>query len=256
MKQQHQRTLQALFAHPIQHNLRLAAVESLLLHLGASLEQMGDHRRRIQLGSGEVLVLHGASGLQHPFLDEEGILRLRRWLQQAGISPEQPQPPEAQQRGDQARRLLIQLDHGGARLWWLEGDDVHAAELKPHGLWSSGQRLSHRHDRDIAGQRAPLDHAYLEQLCTAVGQADRVLLLGHGHGQSDLRQLLMRHLQHHHPQWLERLDTETVDERACSDGELLALARQHFGNQPHRPLLKVPGQEQREAGPRPEPRNP
>ena len=124
MKQQHQRTLQALFAHPIQHNLRLAAVESLLLHLGASLEPMGDHRLRIQLGSGEVLVLHGASGLQHPFLDEEGILRLRRWLQQAGISPEQPQPPEVQQRGDQARRLLrLRLENVLAELAGGDGAD-------------------------------------------------------------------------------------------------------------------------------------
>ena len=36
MKHQHQRTLQALFDHPIQHNLRTDAVEALLEQLGAS----------------------------------------------------------------------------------------------------------------------------------------------------------------------------------------------------------------------------
>ena len=251
MKQQHQRTLQALFTHPIEHNLRLGAVEALLLHLGATTERLSDHRLRLQLSDGEPLVLHTAAGLRHPYLDEEGILRIRRWLQRAGISPEHPQPPVAEARGEQARRLLIQLDHGGARLWWLEGEAVESAELRPHGLWSSGQRLSHRHDRDIAGQRAPLDHDYLEALSGAVATAERVLLLGHGHGQSDLRHLLHGHLQQHHPHLLDRLELDHVDERACSEGELLAIARTHFGNRPHRPLLQIPGQERREAGERP-----
>ena len=38
-----------------------------------------------------------------------------------------------------------------------------------------------------------------------------------------------------------------VDDRALSEAELLALARRHFGNQPHRPPLATPGQERREA---------
>lgn len=100
-----------------------------------------------------MLFLRAASGPQRTHLDGEGILRLRHWLQQAGITPDHPDAITTQAaRGDQARRLLIHLDHKGARLWWLEGEEIHRAELIPHGLWSCGQRLSHRHDRDIAGQ--------------------------------------------------------------------------------------------------------
>jgi hypothetical protein len=237
MKEQHQRTLQALFAHPIAQNLRLAAVEALLVHLGASVERISDHRLRIQLADGDLLMLQGPSGLDHPHLDPDAILRLRRWLQNAGITPEHPTPPRPAPRGEQARRLVIQLDHTAAHLWWLEGESVERAELKPHGLWGAGQRLSHRHDRDIAGQRAPLDHTFLAQISEAVGQADRVLLIGHGHGQSDLRQQLQEHLQRHHPSWLARLDSLATDDRACSEGELLAQARAHFGNAPHRHQL-------------------
>ncbi|MDA0215689.1 MAG: hypothetical protein O3B32_01160 [Cyanobacteria bacterium] len=103
-----------------------------------------------------MLFLRAASGPQRTHLDGEGILRLRHWLQQAGITPDHPDPITTQAaRGDQARRLLIHLDHKGARLWWLEGEEIHRAELIPHGLWRCGQRLSNRHDRDIAGQRAP-----------------------------------------------------------------------------------------------------
>jgi hypothetical protein len=39
----------------------------------------------------------------------------------------------------------------------------------------------------------------------------------------------------------------TVDDSAMSEAELLALAREHFGNQPHRRPLAAPGQERREA---------
>ena len=234
MKEKHHRTLQALYAHPIAHNLRLAEVEALLVQLGASVERISDHRLRIQLADGDLLMLHGPSGKDHPYLDPDAILRLRRWLQDAGITPEEATPPQPSPHGEQARRLVIQLDHTAAHLWWLAGETVERSELRPHGLWSSGQRLSHRHDRDIAGQRAPLDHAFLEQISEAVGQADRVVLFGHGHGQSDLRQQLQEHLLRHHPIWLERLEIVPIDDRACSEGELLAQARLHFGNAPHR----------------------
>lgn len=252
MKHQHAKTLQALFAHPLQHNLRMSAVEALLVHLDATVEHLSEHRLRVQLGHGETLVLHAGAGLQHPYLNDEGVLRLRRFLQNAGISPDQLQDVEPSPRGEQARRLVIHLDHRQARLWWLEGETTRRSDLQPHGLWSSGQRLSHRHDRDIAGQRAPLDHTYLEELSQAIAGADRVLLLGHGHGQSDLRQQLQAHLSSHHPALLDRVDALSLDDTACSDAELLAQARRFYGNAPHRRHLQIPGQEWREAGERPE----
>ncbi len=85
---------------------------------------------------------------------------------------------------------MIHLDHRGAQLWWIQGDDVYSSTMHPHGLWSSHQQLSHRHDRDVAGQRTPLDFEFLNQLSQAVLEADRVLLIGRGHGESDLCQVL------------------------------------------------------------------
>jgi len=188
MKRQHRQTLQALYAHPLQHGLRCSLVEGMLLSLGAEVERLSDHR------------------------------------------------------------LQVRLDHRGADLWHLVGEAVEQAELEPHGLWGGDQNLSHRHERDIAGQCAPLDHAYLEGLSDAIAQADAVLLLGHGHGQADVRQLLVAHLRRHHPQLLQRIvGVVTVDDSALSEAELLALAREHFGNQPHRRPLATPGQERREA---------
>lgn len=242
MKQQHAHTLQALFQHPLKHDLRMSDVEALLLHLEASVEHLADHRLKLQLRSGETMVLHAAGGVHHPFLDADGVLRLRRFLEQAGITPEHPDVPEPHPRGDQAKRLVIHLDHRGARLWWLKGDAVDTYTLQPHGLWGTHQRLSHRHDRDMAGQRAPVDYDYLNQLSEAVLQADRVLLLGHGHGQSDLRELLKEQIKKHHPGAEECLETTNIDDTAFSEAELLATAYRHFANESHRREMHVPGQ--------------
>ena len=250
MKAKHEHILQAIFSHPIQHNLRVSDIEALLLHLGASLELCSDHRLKIQLASGERLILHGASGQHHSHLDEESILRLRRFLQQAGLTPEHHDPGSQGVHGDQAKRLVLHLDHHRARLWWLEGQDIRQSDLEPEELWGSGQHLSHRHDRDISGQRAPLDYAYLHALEQAIANADRVVLLGHGHGQSDLRQVLRDHLEQHRPELLSRLEDLTLDDTARSDAELVAAAKAHLGNLPHRPVLRIPGQEIREPADR------
>lgn len=199
-----------------------------MLHLDAQVEHLSNHRLKLQLKSSEPLVLHGAAGLHHPFLDEDGVMRLRRFLEKAGITPEHPEPVEPQAREDKSKRLVIHLDHRGARLWWLEGNSIETTTLQPHGLWSSHQRLTHRHDRDIAGQRAPLDHEYLNQLSGAVMDSDRVLLIGHGHGQSDMRRLLQKYILEKHPDQAGRIDIATINKTESTDNEILAMARAHY----------------------------
>lgn len=258
MAHRHQRTLDALFAHPIRRNLPLQDVEALLRQLGADVQRLDEHRLQCRWEGGDCQVLHAAPGEGH-HLDGEGVLHLRQFLLQACRTPNHPLagtdvlPSVAAPRvapqplADTPRRLVLQLDHHAARLWWLKDDGLDAARLEPHGVWSSGQRLIHRHDRDLAGQRAPLDFDYLNQLAAAVLEADRVLLLGHGHGRSDMRQLLRDHLSRHHPEALERLETLPLDDAACSEAELLALARAHFGQPPARHRLRSPGLETKPA---------
>jgi hypothetical protein len=208
----------------------MSDVEAMLHHLNAQVEHLTDHRLKLQLTSGETIVLYAASGLHHAVLDQDGVMRLRRFLKRAGITPEHPEPPEQHARGDQAKRLVIHLDHRGARLWRLIGNEMKTSTLEPHGLWSTHQRLTNRHDRDVAGQKAPLDYKYLHQLTEAVTEADRVLLLGHGQGQSDLRQLLTKYINQHHQELSERLEVTHIDDTAHSDRELLAIASNYFSN--------------------------
>lgn len=240
------RTLQAIFAHPLAHGVHGREVEQLCRALGAEVEPLADHRLRIRMPSGAETWIRIGSGVHHPDLDAEALLRVRRLLQEAGVSPEHPQAEGAVLRGDQSRRLVLVIDHAATRAYRLEGETVKHAELRPHGVWGSGERLSHRHDRDLAGQRAPLDADYLRRLTALIADADAVLLIGHGSGESDVRQHLLGYLERHRHDLRERIVASVrLDSGGLSDRAVLAEARRHFGNPPRRRPVQGPGQEHR-----------
>jgi len=86
--------------------------------------------------------------------------------------------------------------------------------------------------------------ATLARITAAMAEADAVLLLGHGSGESDMRSVLLDYLQTHRRDLLEKIvGIETLDDAGMSEAALLAVAREHFGNLPHRRPLMVPGQE-------------
>ncbi len=243
MKRHHLRTLQALYAHPLQHGVRVAKVEALFRSLGATVTELGDRRLRLQMPAGQETWIHTSCGLRQPDLDAEAVMRIRHLLQEAGVTPDHPEAEEPSARGDQSRRLILHLDHRHTDVFRLEGEEVEHAVLKPHGIWGTDQNLSHRHDRDQAGQRAPVDHDYLARLAAAIADADVVLLLGHGRGANDMRQLLLHDLESHHRELVDRIvGIETLDDGGLSDDQLLALAREYFGNLPHRRTVIAPGQ--------------
>ncbi|MFM9046545.1 MAG: hypothetical protein ACKOOH_02600 [Cyanobium sp.] len=244
MKRQHQRTLETLFSHPLAHGLRASKVEALLHALGAEVTPLDGRRLKIRLPGGQETWLEVGAGVHHPDLDPDAVMRVRHLLQEAGVAPGHPEADGPGVRGDQSRRLVIHLDHHRTDAFLLEGDQVEHAVLAPHGIWGSGENLSHRHDRDIAGQKAPRDYDYLNRIMHAMEAADAVLLLGHGTGESDMRQLLLDHVRRHRPDLLERLvGVETLSIADPSEGQLLAVAKEHFGNLPHRRPLVIPGQE-------------
>jgi hypothetical protein len=244
MDRQQLRTLQSLFAHPLAHGVKGSEAEALCRALGAEVERIDDHRLRIRMPAGQESWIRLGSGFHHLDLDAEAVKRLRHLLEEAGVSPDHPVADAVSPRGDQSHRLVLHLNHHHTDVFRLEGDDVEHAVLRPHGVWGSDQNLTHRHDRDVAGQRAPIDADYLARITAAMADADAVLLIGHGTGESDMRQVLLHHLQSHRRDLLAHIvGIETLDDGGMSDAQLLAIAREHFGNLPHRRPLVEPGQE-------------
>ncbi|MEB3352975.1 MAG: hypothetical protein VKM34_01875 [Cyanobacteriota bacterium] len=244
MNRHHLRTLEALFAHPLRHGVRSSQVEALFRALGADVTLIDDRRLRLRMPDGQETWIHTGCGRRQPDLDADAVLRVRQFLRESGITPEHPAPLADGPRGDQSRRLVLHLDHHHTDVFRLDGEEVDHAVLRPHGIWGSGETLTHRHDRDLAGQRAPRDNDYLARITAAMADVDTVLLLGHGTGESDMRQVLLDYLGTHRRDLIPRIvGVVTLQEGGLGEDGLLALAREHFGNVPHRRPLHIPGQE-------------
>lgn len=84
MSHKHEKLIRAIFHDPISGNIHWREIESLLSHLGASIEQLSGARVRV--------LLNGAEGiLHHPHhsnvLDRQEVRHLREYLARARITP-------------------------------------------------------------------------------------------------------------------------------------------------------------------------
>ncbi|MCG3203157.1 MAG: hypothetical protein NFCOHLIN_03076 [Gammaproteobacteria bacterium] len=84
MSHKHEKLIRAIFHDPISGNIHWREVESLLSHLGATIEQLSGARVRV--------LLNGAEGvLHHPHhsnvLDRQEVRHLREYLARARITP-------------------------------------------------------------------------------------------------------------------------------------------------------------------------
>ena len=84
MKRRHQRTLEALYAHPTSANIAWKDVEALLLELGAEVSEREGSRIAVVLFS-EVRVFHRPH--PSPHTDKGAVVAVRKWLEQHGVTP-------------------------------------------------------------------------------------------------------------------------------------------------------------------------
>jgi hypothetical protein len=84
MNRKHQRTLQAIFATPVQASIKWNDIESLFINLGAEVEEGRGSRVRILLKNEE-----GVFHRPHPQkeTDKGAVVSVRRFLENAGVKP-------------------------------------------------------------------------------------------------------------------------------------------------------------------------
>jgi hypothetical protein len=84
MSKKHQRTLDAVFARPVQSNVKWKDIEALFVTLGATLEEGRGSRVRILL-NGEEAVFHRP----HPKkeTDKGALVSVKKFLENAGVKP-------------------------------------------------------------------------------------------------------------------------------------------------------------------------
>jgi hypothetical protein len=84
MSHKHDNLIRAIFHDPISGNLQWREVESLLRHLGSSVESLSGTRVRVKL-NGHEGVLHRPHGGNS--LGRQDVLHLREYLAHARVTP-------------------------------------------------------------------------------------------------------------------------------------------------------------------------
>lgn len=84
MSRKHQKTLEALFAHPTSGNIKWRDIEALFRELGAEISEREGSRVAVMLFS-EVRVFHRPH--PGPTTDKGAIASIRRWLETHGVTP-------------------------------------------------------------------------------------------------------------------------------------------------------------------------
>ncbi len=84
MKRKHQNTLQSIFSHPVNANIKWRDIEALFKNLGADIREREGSRVEVFLFN-QVRVFHRPH--PRPDTDKGAIASIREWLKENGVSP-------------------------------------------------------------------------------------------------------------------------------------------------------------------------
>ena len=216
------RTLDAIFHHPIPHNLSWTDALRLLTHLG-SVDENADGKYSIRI-NGKHLIFHKPHG-KH--LDAREITGLRHYLVLAGIAPEtldRTEPATARASVD----VVALIDHHDAKLYRIHLSSHQQAEtIKPYDPHHFLHHLHHGEELREHGQRPPEDLTFYDKIADALREADRIVLLCHGKGTSNACRFLVERLGKYHPDIYARIVRQAeVNTSAMTEGEILRFGRQ------------------------------
>ena len=215
-------TLDAIFHHPVAHNLSWMDTLRLLTHLGSANEK-ADGKYSLTINR-KHLIFHKPHG-KHLNADE--VIELRHYLVSAGISPANPHgAPSAAK--PVAVDVVALIDHHGAKLYRVDLSSGQGAEtVRPYDPHHFLHHLHHRNELREHGQRAPEDLTFYDRIAEALRDADRIVLLCHGVGLSNASQVLAERLKNYHPGIYARIVRQAeVNTSAMTEREILAYGRQ------------------------------
>jgi hypothetical protein len=217
------RTLEAIFRHPLAHNLEWSDVVALIGKIGDAQEKANSE------------FLFEVAGKRHVMrkphtkdLTSAEVLEVRHFLIQAGWDPALPSQPAARP-DPTAPSLLIVVDHHGAKIFHVDvtSDDASEHVIRPYDPHHFLHHLTHKDQTREQGQRAPEEPAYYEKIAEAAALGGRIVVVGHGAGKSNAAHHLTEYLKTHHRETYQRIVREIdTDLSSITTPQLLDLARQ------------------------------
>ncbi len=122
--------------------------------------------------------------------------------------------------------IIIVIDHSGAKVFRTVPARVNASAREiapdaPLSFYHTTDRAGHDADRL---EKKPQDTAFFDQIAMACKAADRIVMIGRGHGQSNAAQHLIAYLEAHQPDDAQRvLPIIAADLSHMTDGQLIEL---------------------------------
>jgi hypothetical protein len=220
-------TLNEIFAHPISHNLEWTAVVTLVGHLG-HVEERSNDEFVFQI-EGEKHDLHKPH-TKH--LTAPEVIDLRHFMVKAGGSRDATSKLAADSE-PAAPCLIVVIDHHEASVYYV---DVTAAQserhvIKPYGAHHFVHDVEPKDHSPDHREGAPADRKYYELIAQAVAASGKIVVVGHGKGESNAGHQLAAYLRTHHPETHKRIVREIVaDLPHLTNPQLLVIGRDAFVN--------------------------
>ena len=216
----HLRAYQAIFQHPVSHNLRWHDVHALFRQLGRVEEEPNGNLKVTR--HGQTLVLHPPR--TKDVADTDELMALRHFLERSESAPPETKSAEVP--------WLVVIDHREARIFRSAEPDAVAQQIRSH----AGEEFS-RHAPNFQdfwrGQEKPDPSGFFEPLAGVLNGAGKILIFGNGTGTSSEMDQFVAWLKLHRPALAERIvGTMVVDEHHLTEAQLLAKAREFYANVP------------------------
>jgi hypothetical protein len=216
----HRHAYDALFRHPVAHNLQWRDVWSMLGAVATAVEEQNGNLKVTR--NGQTMVLHRPRGKD--LADAKEVAQIRNFLERS-IAP--PAPTAAS-----GTHLLVVLDHREARIYKTELHGAIPKEILPYDPHGFGRHLHYVQD-DSNGQRKPEIKSFYEAIVKTLEGAEKILLFGRGTGASSAMQQLLADLKQHHAELAKRVvGSYAVDENHLTKSQLLAKARDIYSSLP------------------------
>jgi len=214
----HLRTYNAIFQHPVAHNLQWHDVHTLFRYIGQIVEEENGNVRVTR--NGETLVLHPPRTKDVAEIDE--VMALRHFLERSGTP--------LVEAGDRNTHWLLVIDHHQARIFRSEQPHATAQNVMPH---DPEEYFRHRHNSKefSLGKEKPQPSSYFEPVTLALHTGGEILVFGDGTAMSSEMDQYLAWIKDHHPAVAARIiGSVVIDASHLSENQLLAQARQFFAS--------------------------
>ena len=210
------RTYNAIFQHPVSHNLEWRHVRELFNQIAEVVEQPNGNLKVTRNGQSIVLQTPKTKDVA----DVEELMALRHFIQRS-------EKPLAEAPAGESHWLVV-INHHEARIYSSEMLGTVPERIMPH---QPTDFFRHAHNsKDFArGKEKPDPNSFFGPVAAALKGPGKILVFGTGKGTSSEMEQFVAWLGEHHQDIAARVvGSLVVDEHHLSEAQLLSKAREFY----------------------------